>query len=404
MAEMKENKTPVIEKKLKRTKYNFFDACFACVCFIVLQVLVSYTIQIFRDVLLSNAWVYYLAQFLVEAVFICASLIVAQARDVEFVKASTYNKKLDYKTALIAVVISIVCIFGFSSLTNVFVYALEKFGYTAQVGTIYIPNFGIYILYVVLMCVVPAIFEETLFRSTILNGMREKGKTYAVMMSALIFMLMHGGPDQTIHQFILGVILGYVLVYSGTIWAPVLIHFLNNFYAVTAIYIMGFYQNGVEPEVVETTLPTWGELAGSLVIGVAMACLSGYIIYVCIKAIIKIKSENDKKDKEKFLALLDKEKLTDKEVLWLKKYRANVDEYENASNSTNTEVAKCVEDELMVQENRLNDASQDGNENDIVPGQKKKTGSIDWASIMLVMSIGYLAVQWFLTLIIGLMS
>lgn len=383
-----------IEKKLKRSRYDFFDSGYACVCFIVLQVLVTFFVQLFREPIINSQWLYYLAQVLVESVFIFASLIVSSSRNVEFVKASTYNKKFDYKTALLAVVVSVICIFGFSSLTNVFVYSLEKLGYTSQVGSVEITNFGTYIIYVIVMCVVPAVFEETLFRSTILSGLRERGKTFAIVVSALVFMLMHGGPDQTIHQFILGVVLGYVFVYSGSIWVTVLIHFLNNFYAVTAIYLMSFVSS--TEEVVETQLPSWGSLALNLVIGFAVACISAYLIYLCVKAMKNIKEQNQKKEKEKFLQLLDKGDLTEQEVAWLKKYNAQVDEYEEADK----------QDKSNEPESQILFTEQPGNLESTtiwVQESDRKKSSLA-GNLMLWGSVAYLAIEWLLTLISGFMS
>lgn len=401
-----EEKTTRIEKTLKRNRFNLFDSAYACVCFIILQIISTLLIRIFKNQIYSYQSLYFIAQFVVEAVFFIATIIVSSSRNVDFVKSTTYNKKLDYRTALLAIAISAICIVGFSSLTNVFVYSLEKLGYSSSLGSISIPNFGYYILYVFLLCIVPALFEETLFRGTILNGMREKGKIYAVMMSALIFMLMHGGPDQTIHQFILGVILGFVLVYSGSIWATVLIHFLNNFYSVTAIYIIGLSAQA-ETEAVETateTLPSWGSLALTLVIGIAVASISAYLIYLCIKGMIAVRKSVEKKDKEKFLELLDKKELSEKELVWLKKYKNAKDEYENCELCENheNETLKIFENEQTIiaknsetQEIKINLKS--------VERKKKKSVNSGYVGL-LALSLAYLIFEWILTLVSGFLG
>ena len=154
-----EEKTVKIEKRLKRKQFNLFDAGYACVCFIILQLICSLIISIFRREIIFNPSLYFIAQFTVEAVFIVSSIIVSATRNVEFVKATTYNKKFSWKTALLAVAISAICMFGFSSLTNVFVYSLQKLGYTSSLGSMNISSFGMYIFIVFLMCVVPAVFE-----------------------------------------------------------------------------------------------------------------------------------------------------------------------------------------------------------------------------------------------------
>lgn len=393
-----QNISPKIEKKLKRKQFDLFDAGYACVCFIILQLVCSFLILLFRKEIASHASLYFIAQFVVEAVFIYASLIVSASRDVEFVKATTYNKKFSWKTALLAVAISVICMIGFSSLTNVFVYSLQKLGYNSSLSSFNISNFGTYLLYVFLICIVPAVFEETLFRATILNGMREKGKHYAVLMSALIFMLMHGGPDQTIHQFILGVILGYVFVYTGSIWVTVLIHFLNNFYSVTMLYILNSSSSGAET--VEE-LPSWGSLATTLVVGIAIACVASYLIYLCIVGMKKVRESDEKKQHEKFVALLEKDVLTEEDIAWLKKYEANKDEYENY------EKAEKLRNELklkkmanIVENQRDSEQIKEESESDALNVKKPNAGYI----VMLTLSLIYLCASWILTLISGFLG
>ena len=208
---------------------------------------------------------------------------------------------------IISIVIALISLFAFSSLTNVFVYSLEKLGYQTTMSDIEIPNFLVYFIYVILLCVSPAFFEEFLFRGVILSGLKKYNKHMAVFVSALIFMLMHGGPDQTIHQFILGVVFGYVFVATGSLWPSILMHFVNNFYAVTSLYIMG--DSATTETAVE--LPSWQELGLSLVIGIVFAAIGSYLIYLLIKVIKK-----DKK-KEKTVELLDGQ-LTEEKIQELK--------------------------------------------------------------------------------------
>lgn len=391
---MEEKSTNIkTEKVLKRTRFNLFDSAYATVCFIILQIVATLLIGIFINPIRKYQILYFFAQFLVEAVFFVASIIVSSSRNVEFVKAETYNKKLDYRTALLAVVVSVICIFGFSSLTSVFTSSLEKLGYVSELSSMSIPNFGYYVIYVLLMCVVPALFEETLFRGVILNGMREKGKTYAIMMSALVFMLMHGGPDQTVHQFILGVVLGYVLVYSGTVWATVLIHFLNNFYAVTAIFISEQISVASTETVVETS-PTWGSLALTLVIGLVVASISGYLIYLCIKGMIAVRKDVEKKEKEKFVSLLDKENLTSEELAWLKKYKNSKDEYADCEVKGDGEVLE----EASLDTVKTQDKNAKEKNKDKLSKPKKKLTAY---SGLLAVGLSYLILEWIFALISG---
>ena len=389
-----------IEKKLKtkRSKFDFFDSSFACVAFIVLLLVT----KIFVRILWTESTQKYLAgisiylylflyvviSVLVEAVFFVAGIITAGNTKVEYFKAATFNKKPTSKTMLFAVLISVISIFAFSGLTNVFVYSLQKLGYKSSLSSISIPSFGFYVLYVFIICVVPAICEESLFRGVILQGFKGKGKHFAVLMSALIFMLMHGGPDQTVHQFILGVILGYVFIYSGSIWVTILIHFLNNFISVTMIYVMSANASEAASDVA-TQLPSWGSLAITLVYGLAFAALGAYLTYLCIKQIKKEREETYKKNKEIMLDLISKEDLSKEELVSLKKAIADIKDYES-------EFGKEKENKSIF------DVDGAEEKTDIEPLKDKQNNKMSIAAlILLVASITYLAIDWLVALVGG---
>lgn len=93
-------------------------------------------------------------------------------------------------------------------------------------------NFEI-ILMVITTAVVPAFVEEYLFRGVVLGAMRPFGRTPAIVVSALCFALMHGNAAQFLYTFVAGLVLGFVYCELKSIWAPVIIHFCNNFISIT---------------------------------------------------------------------------------------------------------------------------------------------------------------------------
>jgi hypothetical protein len=48
-------------------------------------------------------------------------------------------------------------------------------------------------------------------------------------------------------RMLLGVLFGYLLVWSGSMWLPIIAHFINNGFAVIAIYLVD--KNIVNPKV-----------------------------------------------------------------------------------------------------------------------------------------------------------
>ena len=96
--------------------------------------------------------------------------------------------------------------------------------------------------------IVAPVVEELIYRGIVLVSIEKFGKVYAIMISALLFGLMHGNIPQSIFAFIVGIVLGYVAI-EYSIWWAVLLHVLNNglselFYVLTKNLRVGL-QNGI---------------------------------------------------------------------------------------------------------------------------------------------------------------
>ncbi len=94
------------------------------------------------------------------------------------------------------------------------------------------------ILAFITTAIVPAICEEFLFRGAILSALKPYGKAPAIIISAVLFGLMHQNIEQLIYTTVAGIVLAWVVYETGAIWCSVLIHFYNNFTGVfeTALY------------------------------------------------------------------------------------------------------------------------------------------------------------------------
>jgi len=100
-------------------------------------------------------------------------------------------------------------------------------------------NASQYIMAIVTLCILPAIIEELLFRGLILKGLMPMGKVVAVVASALLFSLFHLNPEQTVYQFILGIVFAFVVIQTGNLLYGMILHFLNNFFVLTAYTFLG---------------------------------------------------------------------------------------------------------------------------------------------------------------------
>ena len=80
----------------------------------------------------------------------------------------------------------------------------------------------------------PAISEEFVFRGLIGRGLISRwGANTGILLTTLLFALAHGTPAHALATIPVGLCLHTVYLMTGTLWAPILLHTLNNALAVT---------------------------------------------------------------------------------------------------------------------------------------------------------------------------
>lgn len=82
------------------------------------------------------------------------------------------------------------------------------------------------------VAIIPAILEEIAIRGILLQPLRRFGDGFAIVVSAVIFSLLHGNMVQIPYTVIAGIYFGYVMVATGSLWPSIILHFFNNFYSV----------------------------------------------------------------------------------------------------------------------------------------------------------------------------
>ena len=122
--------------------------------------------------------------------------------------------------------------------------AFQSVGFSPSVPEFNMPtDVTTAILYFVSIVLVPAFLEEMVFRGIVLQPLRRFGDSFAIVISAIIFSLAHLNIYQIPNAFVMGLILGYFVVRSGSLWAGIIIHFANNFFVALLEYIGTFVTN-----------------------------------------------------------------------------------------------------------------------------------------------------------------
>lgn len=125
------------------------------------------------------------------------------------------------------------------------------------------------------MAIMPAIGEEIFMRGTVFPGLATRNIWFGVLMSGLFFSLMHANPVQTVHQFGLGIVLALVVALSGSIWASVIVHFINNLISLT----LTAYLPQVDEIYLKLGYFNWLTGVASVIVGLALLVCLLYLFY-----------------------------------------------------------------------------------------------------------------------------
>ena len=124
-----------------------------------------------------------------------------------------------------------------------------------------------YLSCLLIMGFIPALFEETFFRGAMQNLLHRMSPRpwMAVVVTSIVFSAIHFSYYGFIPRFVLGVVLGLLFQFSGSLWMAILGHFLNNAVIVTYIYWLILHGRPIE-EAMDDSQPLWYGLPATLAI------------------------------------------------------------------------------------------------------------------------------------------
>ncbi len=120
------------------------------------------------------------------------------------------------------------------------------------------------VLMVFTTVLIPALCEELFFRGLIMTNLMPLGKNFAIIVSGIIFGLVHGNHDQIFFATISGIVFGWLYTETGSIWCGVIVHMLNNLIAVTETVLVGTLKNSTALKlcaVIESTVLICGAIS-----------------------------------------------------------------------------------------------------------------------------------------------
>lgn len=173
-------------------------------------------------------------------------------------------QKCHWKYFIVAILLQ-VGLLSLSELNSLFLKFLARFGYKDMgISLPSMDGFG-FVGVLIVVAVLPAIFEELFFRGVLLGGMQCFKRTGAVLLCGALFSLYHQNPAQTLYQFCCGAAFALVAIKSGSILPTVLSHFANN------AFIIVLQKMGISSF---STPVFW------TVLGVSVVCLAASLAYL----------------------------------------------------------------------------------------------------------------------------
>ena len=197
-------------------------------------------------------------------------------------------KKISFKAVIYSVIIGVLVYILNIYVANLFSNILELFGYTqsgsqsTNGGSVSILSFLFSTFFV---AVLPAIFEEFTHRGILMRGVANSlGYKKAIIISSVMFGLMHLNVSQCFYAIFIGIIIGFVSSSSGSIFPAMILHFMNNFLNVYMSYsLSGEWFGGKIINAISNSISNLGNVMGLLVIILFLIFVTILLIYMIIK-------------------------------------------------------------------------------------------------------------------------
>lgn len=128
---------------------------------------------------------------------------------------------------------------GFCAFANIAVNEagkiFERFGFEETATKSREPE-GLYgfLIVVISTAIVPGILEEFAFRGIVTGILKPFGEGFSIIACASLFALLHGNFEQIAFAFLVGLVLGFVRIRTGSLILCMAIHAINNFVAIMA--------------------------------------------------------------------------------------------------------------------------------------------------------------------------
>ena len=201
--------------------------------------------------------------------FLALPLALSVKRRPEILPALRPNP-ISLPGVLLIVAMALLGVFLVNDITLIWSIPFQKLGFNVNAGGVDVPmdRLGL-MLSVLYMAVLPGVCEGFLFRGMLLSAFEGEGTRRAMVLTSLLFMLMHGSIIGAPAEFILGMLIASLVIYTDSIYAGLIYHTVHN----AAAVLLQFLQQRMPAaaEIPADYLTAIGGLPGLLVLLVELA-------------------------------------------------------------------------------------------------------------------------------------
>ena len=225
-----------IKNKTTRNVYITYLVC--VICFLGIRISSYFFPEIFKTQpwnIIFNAMIQIVIMFGI-SLFLFSGL---QKQKVKKTLKFYGYKKISLKAVILSILIGFIVYILNIFVATFFDIILVLLGY--DFGSSNPPaSYPVYLLLInlVITAVLPAICEETAHRGLLLKGTSALGQKKAIIISALLFGLIHMNIEQCFYSTIISFFVSYIAIICYSIYPAMIIHFMNNAIGV----VMGFAQ------------------------------------------------------------------------------------------------------------------------------------------------------------------
>lgn len=126
-----------------------------------------------------------------------------------------------------------------------------------------------------MIAIIPAIGEELMFRGVIQKIFIRMTRNYhwGIWLAAIVFSALHFQFFGFLPRMVLGAMFGYLLVWTKSMWVPMLAHFVNN-----AMGVLGYYL--INRGTITKDIEDWGTDSGQFPYVIISFAALGFLLYL----------------------------------------------------------------------------------------------------------------------------